>query len=113
MSAEPTTDAPVTVYWRPGCPFCSSLMRGLEGSEVPYERRDIWEDEGAAAFVRSVTGGDETVPTVAVGEVALVNPTPREVLAVVAEQAPHVLPDGYEPPRPGFVERTLTRLLGA
>lgn len=111
-ASHPTMDAAVTVYWRPGCPFCSSLMRGLDGSDLPYERRDIWEDEEAAAFVRSVTGGDETVPTVAVGEVALVNPTPREVLEVVAEEAPHALPHGYEPPEPGFVERALTRLLG-
>lgn len=108
--AEPDTS--VTVYWRPGCPFCSSLMRGLDGSGLAYEERDIWEDEDAAAFVRSVAGGNETVPTVGVGDVALVNPTPREVLAVVAEEAPEHLPDGYGPPGPGFVERTLTRLLG-
>lgn len=109
---ESHIQSPITVYWRPGCPFCGSLMRGLDGSDLPYERRDIWEDEEAARFVRSVTGGDETVPTVAVGDVALVNPTPREVLATVAEEAPELLPEGYEPPEPGLLDRALTRLLG-
>lgn len=109
---RPDGPASITVYSRPGCPFSSSLMRGLDGSDLPYDIRDIWEDEDAAAFVRSVTGGDETVPTVAVGDVALVNPTTREVLAVVAEEAPTLLPEGYEPPEPGFLDRALTRLLG-
>lgn len=104
--------AAITVYTRPGCAFSSSLMRGLDGSDLPYEARDIWEDEDAAAFVRSVTGGDETVPTVAIGDVTLVNPTPREVVAVVADEAPELLPDGYEPPEPGLFDRALTRLLG-
>lgn len=102
----------VTVYSRPGCPFSSGLMRGLDGADLPYTVRDIWEDEEAAAFVRSVTGGNETVPTVAVGDTALVNPTPREVLASVAEEAPEMLPDGDEPQRPGRLERAVLRLLG-
>ncbi|NIB31080.1 hypothetical protein HBB16_04105 [Pseudonocardia sp. MCCB 268] len=29
---------------------------------VPTPWVNIWQDEGAAAFVRSVNGGDETVP---------------------------------------------------
>lgn len=77
--------APVTVYWRPGCGFCSSLFRSLEHSEVDHDRVDIWEDEDGAAFVRSVANGNETVPTVRVGDVALVNPTGRDVLAALAE----------------------------
>ncbi|MBO8202264.1 hypothetical protein JW613_28845 [Streptomyces smyrnaeus] len=46
------------------------------------ERRNIWEDERAAAYVRSVTGGDETVPTVEVAGQAQVNPRARDVLAL-------------------------------
>ncbi|MBW3658730.1 MAG: mycoredoxin [Actinobacteria bacterium] len=76
---------PVTVYWRPGCGFCSSLFRSLERSELDFDRVDIWQDEDAAAFVRSVANGNETVPTVQVGDVALVNPTGRDVLAALAE----------------------------
>lgn len=106
------SDTPITVYWRPGCGFCSSLLRGLERQELDFERVNIWEDEEAAAFVRSVANGNEVVPTVRVGEVALVNPSGPDVLAAVAEQAPDQLPAGYEAPEPGRVARAVTRLLG-
>lgn len=103
---------PVTVYWRRGCGFCSSLFRGLDRKGLSYERVDIWADEAAAGFVRSVTGGSETVPTVRVGGTALVNPSTDEVLRAVAAEAPDRLPEGYEPPQPGPVSRFVGRLLG-
>ncbi len=102
----------VTVHTRPGCLFSASLVRSLERLGVDHDVRDIWEDPAAAAVVRSVTGGAETVPTVVVGEVALVNPTAADVLRVLAEVAPEHVPDGYEPPRPGPLARLVTRLLG-
>jgi mycoredoxin len=109
----PSASAPaVVVHWRPGCGFCSSLLRGLERTGVPFERRDIWQDEDAAAFVRSVAGGDETVPTVRVVDVALVNPSVREVLVEVRDRAPGLLPDGFAIPEPGRAARTVRRLLG-
>ncbi len=40
------------------------------------------QDPDAAAFVRSVANGNETVPTVAVGDVHMVNPSVRRVRAV-------------------------------
>lgn len=107
-----TSSTPVTVYWRPGCGFCGALMRSLERHELDFERVDIWEDEDGAAYVRSVADGDETVPTVRVGDRGLVNPSAGEVLAAVADIAPEHLPEGYEPPQPGPVSRALGRLLG-
>jgi mycoredoxin len=104
--------APVTVYWRPGCGFCASLLRGLERSGVTFDRVDIWQDEDAAAFVRSVAGGNETVPTVRVVDVALINPSTVDVLREVQERAPDHLPEGLEVPEPGRVARAVTRLLG-
>lgn len=103
---------PVTVYWRPGCGFCSSLLRGLDRQGLDYDRVNIWEDPDGAAFVRSVARGNETVPTVRVGDVALVNPTSTDVLRAVADQAPELLPDDWEPPQAGRAERMLHRLLG-
>lgn len=103
----------VTVYWRPGCPFCMGLFRSLDkvGLE-PGATHDIWADEEAAAIVRSVADGNETVPTVVVGETALVNPSGQDVLRVLAEVAPEQVPEGYEPPEPGPVARFLNRALG-
>lgn len=105
-------ESPITVYWRPGCGFCSALMHGLDRSELRYQRADIWEDEDAAAYVRSVAGGNETVPTVRIGGTALVNPSAQQVLAAVAAEAPEHLPDDYVPPQPGKVAQVITRLLG-
>jgi mycoredoxin len=114
---EPVHDAGdvpegVTVYWRPGCGFCGALFRRLDRAGLDVARVDIWADEEAAAFVRSVARGNETVPTVRIRGVALVNPTGDEVLQAVAAHAPELLPEGYEPPAPGLAARTLGRLLG-
>jgi mycoredoxin len=111
------TDAAVTVLWRPGCPYCAMLLRGLERTGLAFARVDIWEDPEAAAWVRSVADGNETVPTVRIvgtgvgtgagvgpladaspgererEEVALVNPSTAEVLEAVARVAPAALPD--------------------
>ena len=102
----------ITVYWRPGCMFCSSLLRGLERAGLSFAWVDIWQEEQGAAFVRRVASGHETVPTVRVGGVALVNPSTRDVLRTVAAEAPDQLPQGYEPPLAGVVGRTVSRLLG-
>lgn len=69
----------VLVYWRSGCPFCIRLRWGLRRLAIATEELDIWTDLEAAAFVRSVNGGNETVPTVVVGDVTMLNPTPRQV----------------------------------
>lgn len=111
-AARPTASVPVIVYWRPACGFCSSLLRKLEGSGLGFDRENIWEDEAAAAFVRGVANGNETVPTVRVGTMALVNPTADDVLRQLAEVAPHQLPEAYEPPQPGRLARAVGRLFG-
>ena len=45
---------------------------------------NIWDDPDAAAIVRSIARGNETVPTVLVGGVGLVNPSVREIQAALA-----------------------------
>lgn len=84
---------PVTVYWRPGCPFCAKLRQDLLLLGVPTQEVNIWADAAAAARVRSVAGGNETVPTVLIGERALVNPSAPKVLALVREAIPGFTPD--------------------
>lgn len=110
----PTTEpiAPVVIHWRPGCGFCAALLEGAEAAGLAHQRVNIWEDEEAAAFVRSVADGNETVPTVRVGDVALVNPTTQQLLQAVAEHAPGALPEDYEPPQQGRFAAAVTKLLG-
>lgn len=99
-------------YWRPGCGFCASLRRQLDRHGIDVIAHDIWAEPGAAGHVRSVTGGDETVPTVTVGDESLVNPSITEVVELVRATAPDLLPDGYEPPPPSNLDRVLGRLFG-
>ncbi|MEV7779675.1 hypothetical protein [Kitasatospora sp. NPDC088351] len=53
---------------------------------------NIWRDPEAAAFVRSVADGNETVPTVTVAGRAMVNPSKRQLMEAVEKYAPHLLP---------------------
>lgn len=75
---------PVTVFWRPGCGFCSRLFADLAATDLVFEKRNIWEDASAAAYVCSVADGNETVPTVKVGRRAFVNPTAEKIVAAAA-----------------------------
>ena len=84
----------VVVYWRPMCPYCAKLFLTLRLTRVRHTRVNIWRDPDAAAFVRSVAGGNETVPTVTVAGRPLVNPSKRELVAAVTAHAPHALPAG-------------------
>jgi mycoredoxin len=112
-------DATVTVLWRPGCPFCALLLRRLERTGIVFDRVDIWEHPGAAAWVRSVADGDETVPTVRIAAadgaraVALVNPSATQVLDTLGRLAPDALPRASDEPRGAVARlgRPLARLL--
>ncbi|WP_318283946.1 glutaredoxin domain-containing protein [Rhodococcus ruber] len=97
MTAVP---AQVVVYWRPGCPYCRRLRRDLDRIGLVTREVNIWEDPDAAAAVRSIAAGDETVPTVIVGPVAMVNPGVADVVDAASTFAPAALA--------GLDEHTLT-----
>jgi mycoredoxin len=84
----------VIVYWRPMCPYCMELRFRLHRTGLRYTKVDIRKDPDAAAFVRSVADGNETVPTVTVAGRAMVNPSAREVLDAVNAYVPHLSPGG-------------------
>ena len=88
MNQPSDADPLVEVYWRPGCPHCRMLLRPLRRSGVKLREINIREDPEAAARVRSVADGNETVPTVFVGDRAMVNPSVRQVLAAAGGQPP-------------------------
>lgn len=85
------TPTVIELYWRPGCPFCMVLRARLASTGLPLREVNIWDDPDAAARVRAVAGGNETVPTVFVGEHVMVNPSANRVMAAVREHAPGVL----------------------
>jgi len=74
----------VVIYQRPGCPFCARLTAALgrTGREQAVWV-DIWKDPQAAAYVRSVNDGNETVPTVVIDGTAHTNPPPARVKAAL------------------------------
>ncbi|MGH9058581.1 MAG: glutaredoxin domain-containing protein [Acidimicrobiales bacterium] len=92
---RPAGSPEVLVYWRPGCPYCAGLRRRLRKLGLATTEVNIWADPSAAATVRRVAGGNETVPTVLIGDTSLVNPTAPAVLDVAARLAP----DAIEPER--------------
>ncbi|MGH3758956.1 glutaredoxin domain-containing protein [Actinophytocola sp.] len=93
MTAQHAT----TVYWRPGCPYCSRLLGDLGRTGLPIRKVNIWEDPAAAATVRSIANGNETVPTVVIsnhtGDHGMVNPRAADVLDAVRDHAPDLLDD--------------------
>ncbi len=103
-----TPDA-ITFYWRPGCGFCMRLERRLSGLGVPLDKHNIWEDADAAATVRSIANGNETVPTVVVGDAQMVNPSPSAVLAAIHVEAPHLEPDDLPDEERGLLDRLFGR----
>ena len=76
---EARADGRPIIYWRTGCSYCLRMRVALG----PLGRRAVWvnihRDPDAASRVRSVNGGDETVPTVFVGDDHRTNPPPSWV----------------------------------
>lgn len=107
-TSDQTLEA-IQFYWRPGCPFCMTLDRSLKGIEIPIEKHNIWEDPEAAAFVRSVANGNETVPTVRVGGEFMVNPSAKDVAAAVARVDPSQADKMASAAKPGPLGRMLKR----
>ena len=44
-------------------------------------KHNIWEDPADAAVVRSLANGNETVPTIVIDDIGMVNPSADEVIA--------------------------------
>lgn len=57
-------DGRPVIYWRPGCRYCRRLRFRLGRDARRAHWVDIWRDPAAAAAVRAVADGNETVPTV-------------------------------------------------
>ncbi|MEM9516732.1 MAG: glutaredoxin domain-containing protein [Actinomycetota bacterium] len=110
--AESSPATQITLYWRPGCGFCTMLRRGLDKLGIERVERNIWDDPDDAAAVRHHANGNETVPTVVVGGQGFVNPSAKDLASWLADNEPHLLPADFEAPQPGAVGRVVQRVLG-
>lgn len=88
MSSE--IDA-IDVYWRPGCAVCQRLQWHLRSLGVPARWHNIWEDDDARQRVRRAAGGNDTVPTIVVGDRTLVAPSRAQLVATLRARAPHLV----------------------
>jgi mycoredoxin len=66
----------LTMYTTVWCGYCQRLKAQLGRAGISFREVDIEHDSAAAAFVASVNGGNQTVPTVLLPDgSALTNPT--------------------------------------
>ncbi len=78
----------LTMYTTPWCGFCRNLKKQLARAGIEMVEVDIERDEAAAAFVMSVNGGNQTVPTVVFPDgTALTNPSAAQVKTQLAASA--------------------------
>ena len=72
--------APLTMYSTPWCGYCQRLKAQLTRAGIAWAEVDIERDEHAAALVREVNRGNETVPTVVFPDgTAMTNPSLRDI----------------------------------
>ena len=70
----------VTMYSTSWCGYCHRLKSQLDREGIAYTVIDIEQDETSAAYVESVNGGNQTVPTLRFEDgSALTNPSIIEV----------------------------------
>lgn len=67
--------------------YCSNLLRKLGKSDITHSLVNIWEEDGAAETVRKHANGNETVPTVRMGNRWFVNPSFRTLRKAYDEWA--------------------------
>jgi mycoredoxin len=54
----------ITMFSTPWCGYCRGLKSALERAGIVYAEVDIEQHPGAADYVMSLNGGDQSVPTV-------------------------------------------------
>ena len=75
----------VTVFSTAWCGYCRRLKTQLHREGIAFTEVDIERQPGAAEYVMSVNGGNQTVPTVLFSDgTAATNPSVAEVRARLA-----------------------------
>lgn len=83
-STAPSTQS-VIMYSTVWCGYCQRLKAQMNRADIPFTEVDIEADPESAAFVASVNGGNEVVPTLKFADGStLTNPSIAEVIAQLA-----------------------------
>ena len=77
----------IEFYTRPRCPYSFRLRRRLRRHGIEFREINIWKDPDARDRVRAVANGNETVPTVCIGDQWLVNPSIEDVVALIGRSS--------------------------
>ena len=81
----------LTMYSTTWCGYCHRLKSQLDREGIGYTVIDIERDDAAAAYVESVNGGNQTVPTLRFDDgSALTNPTIVDVKQHLARLTPTI-----------------------
>ena len=88
------------------------LQRKLDQLGIQRVEHDIWDDPDDAAIVRQHANGNETVPTVVIGDQGFVNPSAGELVAFLAARHPELLPEDFVAAEPGMASRLVGRVFG-
>jgi mycoredoxin len=84
MSGQTTVQ--LTMYSTPWCGYCHRLKGQLDREGIAYDVVDIEREPAAAELVRSVNGGNQTVPTLVYPDgSAQTNPSLAQVKAKIAD----------------------------
>lgn len=74
----------VIMYSTVWCGYCQRLKAQMQRAGIPFTEVDIEADRDSAAFVASINGGNEVVPTLKFPDgTTLTNPPIAEVIAKV------------------------------
>ncbi|MGF7234942.1 MAG: mycoredoxin [Frankia sp.] len=78
----------LTMYTTSWCGYCVRLKRQLDREGLEYKVVDIEGEPAAEAYVKSVNGGNATVPTVVFPDgSALTNPSIKQITEKVTSAA--------------------------
>lgn len=66
------------IYSAPWCPSCVSLKKWLETQGIPYHEKNV-DEPGVREEMNSRTNGNQTIPTLFIGDEYWVNPS-KEIL---------------------------------
>jgi mycoredoxin len=81
-ATDRTDPTGLVVYSTTWCGYCHVLKRQLNEAGIRFTEVNIEENPGAAEFIMSVNGGNQTVPTVLFGDGStLTNPRLAQVRA--------------------------------